>query len=109
MKTNELILRCFAERKGNQWQAFCLEFGLAAQADTLEEARRKLDDMICSYVEDATVGADRAFGADLLSRGAPLLDWIKYYFYAARKRLLRHGVPQQFREVLPLHPGKCHA
>jgi hypothetical protein len=109
MKTLDLILHCFAEQKGDQWQAFCLELALAAQADTLEEALRKLDDMICSYVEDATVGADRAFGADLLSRGVPFLDWIKYYFYAARKRLLPRGISQQFREVLPLHPGKCHA
>jgi predicted RNase H-like HicB family nuclease len=109
MKTSELILHCFAEQKGNQWQAFCLELSLAAQADTFEEARSKLDSMIVSYVEDATVGEDRPFGADLMSRSAPLVDWLKYYMHAARKRVLRRDAWRTFREVLPLHPGKCHA
>jgi hypothetical protein len=48
MKTSELILHCFAEQKGNQWQALCLELSLAAQADTFEEARAKVDDMLVS-------------------------------------------------------------
>jgi hypothetical protein len=108
MKAHELILHCFAEQKGNQWQAFCLELGLAAQADTFEAARSKLESMIVSYVEDAMVGEDRAFGADLLTRRAPLTDWLKYYVHAARKRLLGLAAWHPFREVLPLHPGKCH-
>jgi len=109
MKTCDLVLHCYAEKKGNQWQAFCLELSVAAQADTFENARAKLDGMISSYVEDATVGEDRAFGADLLSRRAPWIDWLKYYAYAIRKRLLNTSVTRLFREVLPLHPGKCHA
>jgi hypothetical protein len=53
---------------------FCLDLCLAAQGDSFEEAQAKLDSMICTYVEDATVGEDRDFGADLLRRPAPLRD-----------------------------------
>jgi len=40
------VIRCLAERRGNQWQAFTLELGLATQADTLPEAKEKLESMI---------------------------------------------------------------
>jgi predicted RNA binding protein YcfA (HicA-like mRNA interferase family) len=110
MKTGDLVLRCFAEKRGSQWQAFCLDLCLAAQADSFEESRAKLESMICSYVEDATVGEDREFGADLLRRSAPVWDWVRYYAYAVYTCLMRHGVMRLFKEVLPLQPApKCHA
>ncbi len=108
MNTSNLVLRCFADKRGTQWQAFCLDLTLAAQGDTFEEARAKLDAMICSYVEDATVGEDRAFGADLLRRSAPWRDWAQYYLYAVYLKLVRSPVARMFREVLPLRPARCH-
>ncbi len=54
MKADELLVHCYAERKDGQWQAFCLDFDLAAQADTFEEVRAKLDAMLDDYVAEAT-------------------------------------------------------
>ena len=54
MKADELLVRCYAERKDGQWRAFCLDFDLAAQADTCEEVRAKLDAMLDDYVAGAT-------------------------------------------------------
>jgi predicted RNase H-like HicB family nuclease len=75
----QLIVHCIAERKGEYWQAFSLEFGLAAQADTFSEAKRRLDSMIGSYLHDALVGEDREFAEDLLSRKATWGVYAKYY------------------------------
>lgn len=78
MKTRELILRCYAERKNEQWQAFCLDLCRASQADTFEEAFPKLEAMVEDYLEEALTGEDKAYAEQLLSRKAPLSSWIRY-------------------------------
>lgn len=81
MKPSELILHCYAKQKDNQWQAFCLDLTLAAQGDNFAEAKAKLENMVGEYVFDALVGEDKAFAEQLLSRRAPLREWLKYYCY----------------------------
>ena len=84
-----LLVRCVANKDHNQWQVFSLEFGLAAQADTFAIARRKMEAMIQSYLNDALVGEDRAHAGELLSRRAPW--WVFARWYEARIReALRH-------------------
>lgn len=75
-----LIVRCFIERKNDQWQGFTLEFGLAVQADTLHEVKRKLESVVQCYVRDAFVGEDRAHAYDLLvRRKATWQVYLRYY------------------------------
>jgi hypothetical protein len=74
-------VRGYAEKVGNQWQAFCLDFSLAAQGDTFAEVKDKLDAMVAEYVYDALVGQDRDYAEQLLPRRAPLRHWLKYYSY----------------------------
>lgn len=81
------LVRCVANRVGDQWQAFSLEFGLAAQADTFPLARRKLDEMIRSYLYDALAGEDREHAEELLSRRAPWWAFARYYESRLRKAL----------------------
>ena len=110
----QLIVRCFVEPNGNQWQAFSLEFGLAAQADTMMEAKRKLDSMIESYVTDALIGEDREHAYELLNRRATLRVYIRFYFYWSimhlqklfrrEKNVARAAI---YREPLPLGPRHC--
>src|SRR5438132_89006 len=64
------VIHYYVERRGNQWQAFSLEFGLAAQGDTREEVESKLDSMIDSYLYDALEGEDREHAYELLTRRA---------------------------------------
>lgn len=74
-----LLVRCVANKTDDQWQAFSLEFGLAAQADTFSVARRKLEAMVHSYLYDALVGEDRECAHELLSRRAPWWVFARYY------------------------------
>lgn len=107
MQPKQLFLRCFAEQKEGQWQAFCLEFDLAAQADTLDEVKRKLEEMIFDYVNDALAGEDQAFAEQLLSRRAPLSLHMRYHLMKLRNKLhmAHNGVRHLFNEKMPLIPA----
>lgn len=76
----QLIVHCLAERKDNVWQAFSLEFGLAAQGDSLPDVKQRLESMILCYVQDALIGEDREHARELLNRKATLSVYAKYYF-----------------------------
>lgn len=111
IKPNQLVLRCYAERKDGQWQAFCLDFDLASQADSFKDAKKKLEVQIAEYVYDALVGEDRDHSAQLLSRRAPISQWAKYYLYVALCKLNKlfsgdgNGPHKPFREPVPLKPA----
>ena len=104
MKPANLVLRCYAEQTDGAWQAFCLDLCLAAQGDSFDDVKHKLEQMIFDDVYDAVAGADKEHAAYLLSRRAPLKYWVKYYLYstliavgAIRSRMLR-----LFKEPMPL-------
>lgn len=107
MKPTQLLLRCYAEKVGNQWQAFCLDLSLAAQGDTFAEAKDKLDAMIAEYVYDALAGEDRDYAEQLLARRAPLRDWLKYYSYRVLSRAgaMHEEARQLFTSLVPLEPS----
>ena len=108
MKAKDLILSCYAQRSGNQWGAFCLDFTLAAQADTFEGAKSKLEEMIENYLYDALVGEDKAYAADFLTRKAPLSEWIKYYaiVFVCKFKHTKMSMYQLINEVQSLIPQK---
>jgi hypothetical protein len=102
------VIRIVAERKNNQWQAFSLELGLAAQADTLPEVKRKLESMICSYLFDALGGEDREHAFELLSRKATWQVYAKYHLCSAISHIGKiwgrskdHVI---YNKMLPLEP-----
>jgi predicted RNase H-like HicB family nuclease len=113
MRPKQLFVRCYAKRDGNIWVAFCVDFSLGAQADTLEEAKRKLEDQIREYVHDALAGDDRQNAGYLLNRSAPLSFWLEYWairvaFKLARLVNARRPVQSKpFNEVLPMVPAVC--
>ena len=112
MRTRNLILRGFVERKGDVWQAFCLELSLAAQGETLEEAKEKLNEQIKEYIFDALAGEDKAHADYLLTRSAPASLWAKYYCIWLACRLSKwfdgsRRPPRQmpFTQPMPLAPA----
>ena len=112
MKPMQLFLRCYAEKVGDQWQAFCIDLTLAAQADTFVEVKDKLDAMIAEYVYDALVGEDREYAHQLLTRRGPLRDWVKYYGYRVLigAGSIHEEARRLFTSILPLEPSsRCHA
>lgn len=103
MNTGQLILKCYAEQEEGAWVAVCLDFNLAAQAETQRAAREKLEAMILSYVTEALT-TDRQYADQLLSRRAPFTSWLKYYYLLAVS-YIRKNHPLTFREVMPLRPA----
>jgi hypothetical protein len=83
MKPMQLVLRCYGEKKGEVWQAFCIDLNLAVQGDSERDVRLKLNQQVASYLYDALEGEDRKYAAQLLNRKAPLAFRAKYYFYKA--------------------------
>ncbi|MGH8478209.1 MAG: DUF1902 domain-containing protein [Gammaproteobacteria bacterium] len=107
MKPTQLLLRCYAQKVGDQWQALCLDLSLAAQGDTFAEVRDKLDAMVAEYVYDALAGEDREYGPQLLTRRAPLRDWLKYYWYCMliSAGALHVEARRLFKSLVPLEPS----
>jgi predicted RNase H-like HicB family nuclease len=107
-----LVVRCLLEQKGDQWQAFSLEFGLAAQGDSEQEVRQKLESMIEWYVRDALIGEDREHAYDLLiRRKARWPIFLRYYLAWTVSHIVMLGSKfgKVYREALPLDPRHCTA
>lgn len=98
MRANSLLIRCFAFRDEGVWVACSLELGLAAQAESLEGAKKKLDAQINSYMHDALYGEDRAHADELLRRKAPASAYAKYYVIKAKiaAHLVKRNMAQIF-------------
>lgn len=89
-------VRCYLEPKGDQWQAFSLEFGLAVQGDSAGEVKEKLERVIRSYLRDAILGEDREHAEVLLRRRASSAHYVKYSIYKLVCAIFRRnsGGPQ---------------
>lgn len=104
MNPKQLIVKCYAEQEDDCWVALCLNFNLAAQGDTFEEAKTKLEAMIAEYVYDALAGEDKPYAAQLLSRSAPFSSWLRYYFIKFKIAAF-HTAERIFDETMPLKPA----
>lgn len=104
LKPAQLIVRCFAEREGNQWIACSLELGLAAQADSFPKAKQKLENQIFDYIKDALGGDDKQFAEQLLERKAPMWAYVRYYYLKTRIRshMLANDMAKVFKETMPV-------
>ena len=103
MRTDQLLLRFYAERKNSQWQAFCIDLDLAAQGDSLQEVQKKIVHMALSYVVEA-FGKDREHADVLLARKSPLRYRLKYHWLRFQdNRILRAAKNRcAFERPLPL-------
>lgn len=85
MKSKILVIRCLVRKSGNVYVAQSIEFDLACQADTLEEAKSCLSEMIHSYLEsvvEAFQEGDAKGAQQLLNRKA---DWLTRAAYVRLK------------------------
>lgn len=107
MRPQELIVRCYAEKKGDTWQAVCIDLNLAAQSHSLEHARKKLNSQIAEYVYDAVAGEDQEYAAELLSRKAPLSLRLKYHRIKTIHQVMRLKDGCLFNLPMPLIPTRA--
>lgn len=110
MKPKQLFVRCFAEKRNGQWQAICLDFDLAAQGNSFEDAKHKLESQMYEYVYDALAGEDQAYAHQLLTRRAPYYLWLRYYWYSLLIKVLNIQIAsRRFKEKMPLVPDGSHS
>jgi hypothetical protein len=102
------VIRIVAERKADYWQAFTLELGLAAQAESLPEVKSKLESMIRSYLFDALEGEDIEHAYELLTRKATWKVYAKYHLcfliWKVGYLLGRSKDHVIYNKLLPLEP-----
>jgi hypothetical protein len=72
--------------KSKLYVAMSLEFGLAAQAFTEQEAKQKLIAQITEYLEEA-ISIDKKQQNYFLNRKAPFAWYLRYYWVALREVL----------------------
>lgn len=76
--TKRITLRCYAKREANVFLAICIDLGgLAAQGDSLDEAKTKLQAQIRDYISE--IESEPRYARQLLSRKSPLLHRIQYH------------------------------
>ena len=46
ISTRELMLRCYANKRGDRWQAICIDLCLAVQGNSFREVKQKLESMM---------------------------------------------------------------
>lgn len=111
MRPNQMFLRCFAEREGDQWVAMCVDLSLAAQADSLEEAKSKLHAQIREYWHDALCGEDRDHAEYLLThRKAPTSVMLRYWYARLLDKVQDGKEALQrvvFADTVPMTPSAC--
>lgn len=73
-----MLIRCLARKDGELFIAMSLDFGLAAQATSLEEAKAKLNLQIVEYIADAH-SIDSKHREELLARKGPLSWYFLFY------------------------------
>jgi hypothetical protein len=108
MRLTELLVRCYAIKRGGVWEAFCIDLSLAAQADSFAEARRKLDEQIVEYITEAMT-TDREHAGYLLSRKAPMSQFAMWYWLHVLRTFhaLKQAGARLFTEPVPLVPANA--
>lgn len=71
MAGSSRIILCVAHGRDQQWEAFALDFDLAVQARSYDEAKQRLEVAIRHYVESA-LAQPEPVRKQLLSRSVPL-------------------------------------
>lgn len=105
LRPKKLILRCYGRRISvTKWYGVCLEFNLAAEAESVEQLRKKLHEMIVSYIKTVIETDDKDSIPDLLVRKAPLYDWA--FYYLIKILISIRNFPNKFirfKQSVPIH------
>lgn len=92
---SEERMRCFVEREGASWKAYCVEVNLSATGNTSVQARAELDRLLERYCYDLYEGKALT---SRVGRPAPALR-VKYW----AARLLAHDTPPGARQCYDFH------
>jgi hypothetical protein len=72
MRPTDLLLRCYAQQQASgRWYAVCVDLNLDAEAPSLPEAKRSLENAILGYLETVLDTSAAESIPHLLHRPAP--------------------------------------
>ena len=101
-KLHHFVLRCYGYKdKRGKWYGVCLDLNLAAEADTADALKKKLSEMIGSYINTTLDTEDQASIPSLLRRRAPLMDWIYYGLICINNYIREIPDKMTFDEIIP--------
>jgi|LQYC01.1.fsa_nt_gi hypothetical protein len=102
---DKLILKCYGYKiKDKPWVGVCLNFDFSIQADSIEELEIKMNNVIRSYVESVLDTEDVRSIPALLTRRAPVKEWLIYYFIKFIKDIHYFAIKaKDFKENIPFH------
>lgn len=108
IRSIQLILKCYGHRtKEGKWFGLCLDYNIAAEADSLEEMKQKMNEFIESYIETIHDTDDKDSIPNLLSRRAPIHYWLTYYliYYFLKTKFFIKQFPGNltFKASIPIH------
>ena len=72
----KLLLHNLIEKEDNLYSAICLELNVASQGETVEEAKKNLQEAVELYLEDVIESGEEQ---DFIPRPAPMEEWIKFF------------------------------
>ena len=82
----KLLLHNLIEKESDIYSAICLELNVASQGETIEEAKKNLQEAVELYLEDVIESGDEQ---DFIPRPAPMEEWIKF-FEAEAKSIIKN-------------------
>jgi hypothetical protein len=101
---NKLILRCYGHRvRSGKWVGVCIDLNLAAEAETPEQLRLKMGQVISSYLETVLDTDDQGSIPALFSRKAPLPDIAAYHAIKFANFIRQFRKKIIFEELVPIH------
>ena len=104
LRPSKLVLRCYGHQvKAGKWYGVCLDLNIAAEAETSNQLKDKLNDMILGYIDTVLDTDDNGSIGALLSRRAPLKDWVVYYFFKLLISIRKLPNDIIFKQFIPFH------
>ena len=79
----EKMIRCYAEGRGGQWEAICLDLDVAVQGQSFDDVYKSLGDAVRHYIESVSElpASDQA---RLLDRRVPLSIRFRFVMHVLR-------------------------
>lgn len=104
IRPGRFVLRCYGQRteKGNL-VGVCLDLDIAVEAQSIDELKKKMNQAVTSYLDSVLDTDDRESIPILLTRRAPLKDWVIYYYIKLRDYIRRFPGNFTFNEMIPFH------
>jgi hypothetical protein len=107
-RKKEKIIRCYIKREGSLWIGVCLDFCLATQSESPEDAFNKLQSQIDDHID--YINENPQYAKKLLNRPAPLRQYCTYYgiVFSSYLRLIfkkrnnNHGSDRAIEVPMPL-------